>query len=132
MKNTIHKITIKDLKEIECKELNKYTHYVKIDGSKIDSWQTFKEDMIEKFKLPMGQDGNANEYLDWMRDLSWLNKTSYVLIIYNYDEFLSGNSSEKKNIMNDFSEYILPFWESEVEQAVVDGEAKSFQLYLID
>ncbi|EOH99479.1 hypothetical protein UAW_00631 [Enterococcus haemoperoxidus ATCC BAA-382] len=132
MKNTIHKITIKDIKEIEYKELNDYTHYVKIDGSKIDSWQTFKEDMIRKFKLPMGPDGNANEYLDWMRDLSWLKKRSYVLVICNYDEFLSENSIEKKNIMNDFSEYILPFWESEVEQVVVDGVAKSFQLYLID
>ncbi|MEI5995221.1 hypothetical protein A5880_002811 [Enterococcus sp. 4G2_DIV0659] len=34
--------------------------------------------------------------------------------------------------MNDFSEYILPFWESEVEQVEVGRVAKSFQLYLID
>lgn len=131
MKNSIYKVDMKQL-ELILKELQneQKIHVAVVDGKKIQSWNTFLDNMIEKFSLPMKEHKNVNAYLDWMTDLDWLNKDGYVLIIKNSKEFMTEDFQMKRNIINDFKEHILPFWESEVEQVVVGGKAKRFDVYL--
>jgi len=133
MKNSLY--TVKDgqydLIKRELLQANDiYT--VSINGENIQTWDAFLDVMINEFRLPMGEHKNANAYLDWMRDLEWLDKNGYVLIIENYSKFMKDNSKIKKVIINDFEEIILPFWESEVENVVIGGKKKSFNVYLVD
>jgi hypothetical protein len=67
-----------------------------------------------------------------MRDLEWLNKKGYVLIIYNYKNFLNQVFSYRPTIVNGFAELILPWWQKEVEYCVVGGKTKTFNVYLVD
>jgi len=71
-------------------------------------------------------------YLDWVRDLEWLNADGYILIINNYASFMKNDATIKNEIIDDFKQIILPWWENEVEQCVVEGKAKSFNVYLVD
>jgi hypothetical protein len=71
-------------------------------------------------------------YLDWMRDLGWLNKESYTLIINEYNLFMKNNIDLKNKIISHFRHVILPFWKDEVEEVVVGGKGKCFTLYLVD
>lgn len=56
-------------------------------------------------------------YLDWIRDLEWLNKEAYVLIINDYNLFMRNNTDLKNEIISDFKEVILSFWQDEVEKS---------------
>ena len=67
-----------------------------------------------------------------MKDVSWLDTDSIILIISNFNLFLKGEHALKDDIIKDFEDYLLPFWEEEVETTVVDGKKKSFCVYLID
>ena len=58
--------------------------------------ETFLDKMIDKFKLPMKEHRNVNAYLDWMRDLEWLDSEGYVLFIENYADFMKENLEMKK------------------------------------
>ena len=71
-------------------------------------------------------------YNDWMKDLDWFGKDSYILIIRNYKSFLANDLPLKEMIMEGFRDYILPWWQEDVEKYVVEGKAKPFNIYLVD
>ncbi|KQL34056.1 hypothetical protein AN960_20570 [Bacillus sp. FJAT-25509] len=73
-----------------------------------------------------------DRYLDWIRDLDWIEKDSFAIVIYNYNDFLNTELELKDIIINTFKDTILPFWEEEVERVVVEGKAKSFKVYLVE
>ena len=82
-----------------------------------------------EFPIPAkGLDG----YLDWITDLSWLNRDGYALIIKNYNCFMSEDLRKKEIVMESFGKTVLPWWENEVERCVVEGKAKSFNVYLVE
>ena len=105
---------------------------VEMDGYEIQSWKSYIGEIENKFKFPTTCIDSVDRYLDWIRDLSWLEKEEYVLIIYNFEKFLSNDLELKNEIIMCFEEYILPFWQSEVEEVVVEGKAKSFMVYFVD
>ena len=111
---------------------DKKAYVVVIDGREIQSWQSYLDKMFSEFQMPLAEYKNSNAYLDWMMDLGWLNSERYVFAIENYHEFMKGDLSTKKAIVDDFREAILPFWEEEVKHVVVGGRPKEFQVYLID
>ena len=51
-------------------------------------------------------------------------------IIRNFKLFLQDDLKSKKEILEDFKEVVLPWWEKEVEQYVVGGKAKPFNIIL--
>lgn len=106
--------------------------YVEIDGNKIQSWKEYIVEMEKYFKFPTDCTDNIDGYLDWMRDLSWLKKDGYFLVINNFNEFIKNNIELKNKIVLLFREVILPFWEEEVENVVVEGKSKSFVLILVN
>ena len=77
--------------------------------------------MSEKFCFPFTST-NLNSYEDWITDLVWLHKEGYVLIIYNFKHFLKEDLYTKRQFIEGFEEIILPFWEKDIEQCVVEGK----------
>ena len=133
MKNVISKIGINESIGVQNEfEKNRNIYTAVVDGKSIQSWITFLDKMIEKFKLPMKEHRNVNAYLDWMRDLEWLDSEGYILFIENYADFMKENLEMKKNIIDDFENYILPFWDSEVVQVMTGGKIKMFNVYLVE
>ncbi len=103
-----------------------------IDGANVKSWEDYAAHIQKEFQFPTSCLDSIDRYLDWMRDLSWLEKEGFVLIITNYSEFMAENFRLKNDIILDFKEIILPFWEKEVEDVVVEGVVKPFVVYLVD
>ena len=132
MENKIYYVSFE---EIQClkKEFNKRSNVfiVEIDGNLIQDKGDFLDIMTEKFKFPYSVNG-FDGYLDWIRDLEWLGKEEYILIINNFNNFMKKNISFKKIIIEDIEEIILPWWQKEIENCVVEGKAKLFNVYLVD
>lgn len=104
---------------------------VDIDGAKIQTWEDFIRTIEISFQFPTTCEDSMDRYLDWIRDLSWLENEAFIILVKNSKEFFVKNSKLRDEILNDLEEVVLPFWESEVEEFVVDGKSKLFRVYLI-
>ena len=74
---------------------------------------------------------NYDGYEDWMCDLFWFDVDEFVLFIINYDEFLSDDLKSKNIVMEGFKDYILPWWDEDVEKYEVEGKKKKFNVFII-
>ena len=132
IENKIISILDSELVSIRDKYTKLNMFIVEIDGQFIQSWHEYVAAIQDAFKFPTTCFDSIDRYLDWMRDLSWLNKNGFVLIIKNYKSFMHNNPMLKKELFNDFKMIILPFWEQEVIFTVVRGKPKNFIVYLVD
>jgi hypothetical protein len=139
MKNQIFHVSLAELEEIIHSVQNDILVAV-IEGKYTKSWMDYAEQIRDEFSFPpeywdfLVDDIGLGlmRYYDWMTDLCWVNQKKIIVIIHQYKEFLSNKLSLKDNIMDGFKTGILPFWEEEVVRTVVDGEPKSFIVYLTD
>ncbi len=137
IKNRIIKITEENFL-VEFNEINaKYNTYkVEVDGEKIQTWEDYITVVQDEFKFPTACLDSMDRYVDWITDLSWLDKTkpieAYILIIRNYNSFLSRNDTLKNLIITSFVDHILPFWEEDIKQMVIEGETRIFCVYLLE
>ncbi|HBE78198.1 MAG TPA: hypothetical protein DDW65_10515 [Firmicutes bacterium] len=132
IKNIIQYITNKDLVSIKMKlKSNDKIHIVELDGTYIKSWEDYICEIQNRFKFPTSCLDSVDRYLDWMRDLEWLDKEEFVLIINHFNDFCNDNPKIKEEIISDYENVILPFWQDEVKNVVVDGKAKHFLVYLV-
>lgn len=133
VKNTILFINKETLEKLKEQYHDRYTtHVVELKGEEIHNWSDYITEVQSKFEFPSDCLDSVDRYLDWIRDLSWLKKDEYVLIINNYSMFMKNNDHLRNQIIEDFTDLILPFWEEEVKQVVVKGKAKPFMIYLVD
>lgn len=131
MENQIHYTTTNDLVAIKKKIRNDESLFIgEITGSEIKQLQDFLAAMSQVFLFPH-RSYTVDGYYDWMRDLEWVDKDGYVLIIHDYKDFLCQDISSKNEVIDGFARIILPFWEDEVTEVVVGGKAKSFMVYLV-
>jgi hypothetical protein len=132
MKNKIYRVSSKEIDEIKQKFQKDDTIFVaEIDGKTINSKEEYLTLMSKLFDFPIisrGFDG----YSDWIRDLSWLEKESYALIIHNYKSFLANDTELKSFIIKNFEETVFPWWEEEVIYCMAGGVPKPFNVYLVD
>jgi hypothetical protein len=128
-KNSIVKISSDEtiIQEIRS---NSKVFVVEIDGSKISSWNDYVSEIQDKFHFPSPCNDSIDRYLDWMRDLQWIEKDEIAVIINNYDEFLNDDPQLKNDLISDFNDVILPFWQEEVMEVIVEGNPKKFMVYL--
>ena len=91
--NQIYQITNKEIEKIKMDCLE--TYIVDIDGGKILNLSQFLDIMTEKFKFPIPSK-SLDSYLDWIRDLSWIDAQEFVLIIRNFKLFLKNEPERKK------------------------------------
>jgi len=132
IENRIHSVNERELSRIlSDPKLSESTHLVEIQGANIQSWSDYIKIIEDTFKLPTQWPNNMDAYLDWMRDLDWLNKDSYILVIHDFDSFLCADLELKNIIIEDFNDVILPWWKEEVETYTVGGRKKPFNVYLV-
>lgn len=105
-----------------------------MDGNGITTYEEYFDRLWQAFgfsDLPEGwKKDNHSEY-DFMTDDDFLPNDKYVFIIKNYEQFLKSNSTEKSKIEKRYNNYLLPFWDEEVERVVVEGKRKDFDIYLV-
>lgn len=132
-KNSIQGVSVKEFKPIKEEILKRPCAFLaELDGSTIQSWEDYISEIEKQFMFPTTCINSVDRYLDWIRDLSWLEKEEYILVIYNSKSFLMKNLELKNKILMYFEEAVLPFWQSEVEDVIVEGKAKPFMVYLVD
>jgi len=133
MKNEIIKISSQEMSEI-LKEFRRdqSSYILELDGSKIYSWKDYIEIVAEKLEFPKINLYSKDGYIDWMTDLEWLEKESYIVIIYEYSKFMNENPCEKEEVIDMFRTNILPFWKEEVTHVTAGGYPKKFNVYLVD
>ena len=133
MRNKLVNITQEEASTIKNKaETNHSVFLVELQGRQIQTWEAYAKAAEDKFKFPTPCLDSVDRYMDWMTDLSWLNRDSFVVIIYDVEVFLSKDDRAKKIVLESFAKDILPWWQGEVEQFVVEGKPKSFDIYLVD
>lgn len=106
-----------------------------IDGEKICSWSDYWNAISNAFsfpELPSYMKPDYHSYYDLMTDLSWLKNENIILIFENADSFLANDLQLKNNIIKDFKEFLLPFWEEEASKTVVNGKKKNFSVYFVE
>jgi hypothetical protein len=102
-----------------------------IDGRIVDSWKDYARQVSRAFRFPTPCENSIDAYLDWIRDLDWLEKDGYILVIRDFGMLLRNDPKLKKEIIDDFLDVVLPWWEGDVEKYSVGGKAKCFSVYLI-
>ena len=131
IRNKIHIANTSEINELKRSIMkNNNIRLVEISGNTISSWEEYAAELERQLKFPTSCIRSVDIYLDWIQDLSWIDENELIIIIYDFDRFIESNPSLKNEIISDFEEVILPFWESEVEKCVVGGKAKSFNVYL--
>lgn len=116
------------MKEIELSDM----YVVKLSGFNIQSWADYISEVQHQFKFPSDCRDSIDRYLDWIRDLDWIEAEGYVLIIKDYSYFMKDTPEVKKQIISHFTDIILPFWQEEIKHVMVDGQSKRFMVFLVD
>lgn len=108
--------------------------YIVMDGAGINTYEQYFDKLWEVFgfsELPEGWKKDFHTEDDFMTEMDELPNDKYVFIIKNYDEFMVHNQYEKNEIEDYYENYLLPFWDEEVERVVVEGKRKDFNIYLV-
>ena len=103
-----------------------------IDGKNIQNINQYLKEIWDVFKFPITGYINYHAYLDWIRDLEWLNSNGYLFVIQNYCDFMKNSPNDRQIILNSLENLVIPWWEGEVEKCVVEGKAKLFNVYLVE
>lgn len=134
MQNKILKVTRAEYKNIKSKIDSKGTYLVEIDGGEIPNVSSFFENIEEQYDFHTlnGTWGkNWSAFDDLMTDLDWLDYDKHIIAIHSYDLLFSDEPEARKILMKYLKDSILPFWEEDVLNTVVDGKRKEFTVYLI-
>jgi len=133
LENKVCNITVDELNRIKQEANAVAAHLVEIHGREIQSWDEYLDKIEVAFQFPNEWRVNISGYCDWMKDLNWLGKESYVLIIHDYSSFLVHDLKCKELVMEIFNDEILPWWQSTDEGKLFNGWAiKPFNIYLVN
>lgn len=138
----IEKISFKDSCHLKEKFAEGNFFIAEIDGKPIKNLEDYMRKIIEVFKFPEGlfkNLDNFDSYDDWMTDLSWLyerkwidkDNVGFVLFLYNFDKMMEDEPDRKKKIVYYFNESIIPFWKDEVENVIVGGKSRVFEVFIV-
>lgn len=108
--------------------------YIVMDGKGIGTYEQYFDKLWEVFNFSEIPDGWEKDYHtedDFLTEMDELPDDKYIFVIKNYDEFLANNIEEKAEIEDYYENYLLPFWDEEVERVVVEGKRKDFDIYLV-
>ena len=101
-----------------------------IDGSQIKCYKDFIDIVQKELDFPSDCEGNVDSYLDWIQDLQWTNYNTVDITITNSEHLSSSNNQDLKYIISDFRDIIIPFWQDEYENCIVEPTQKEIILHL--
>lgn len=104
---------------------------VQLDGNKIKDYQDLINEMQNKMHFPRDCQGSIDRYLDWMRDLSWIQSDIIYIHILNSRCLMSDKPNDRKAFLEDFEEIIIPFWKYEADIVIVDGRKRNIFLKMM-
>lgn len=105
---------------------------LEIDGGRCSCLSEYLYTISMALSFPI-QPSGLDGYNDWICDLTWLDADLKIAIIINhFSRFLKDDLNAKAHILEDFENMILPWWETDVINHVVDGKPRFFSVYLID
>lgn len=132
MNNKLVYVTKDEAEQIKNHALNNEdVFFAEIEGAKIRTEADYVQEMSNAFTFPHELPAmKIGWYNDYISDLMWIEQKDIVLLIHNYDLMLCDEQKLKKNILDDFEEIILPWWEGEVVGHMVDGKPRGFLIYL--
>jgi hypothetical protein len=102
-----------------------------IDGNTIKNLDDYLAAVWKAFNFPQTGHVNFYAYLDWIRDLDWIDANMFALVIRNFDNLLKQSQKDREIIVNSLDKTVIPWWQSEIKQYQVEGNPKPFNVYLI-
>ncbi len=135
--NTLYRIdTLKLSTVLREMEDDPRIFFAELQGKNIQSWGDYSAEIEKIFHFPSPCRDSIDRYLDWIRDLSWFDdeffRSRYIFVIYDFSCMMIDNLPIKEIIENTFVQFVLPWWDGEVEKCVVGGKRKRFDVYLVD
>ena len=130
--NKIYRLTKNEYKEFAESSDFRESFVAEIEGDKIQSRNDYLNEAWDKLRFPQTGFINFNAYLDWIRDLDWIKEESVILVILNFERFLKDDLELKTEIVETLDEIVLPWWQEEVLNCVVEGEVRPFNVFLVD
>lgn len=103
-----------------------------IDGNTIKNQDEYLSEIWKAFRFPQTGHINFYAYLDWIRDLDWINEAQFALVIHNFDKLLAQAPKDREIVINSLDKTIIPWWKGEIEHYQVGGKAKPFYVFLVD
>jgi RNAse (barnase) inhibitor barstar len=100
------------------------TLVVIIDGEQTDTLEKFYALVASQLKFPDNFGSNFDAFDEMMNDLDWLEETIIYLIFRNYDDFLSEENDEAREILLTILDDASTEWKR------MDGEGKSLRLQI--
>lgn len=132
MNNRINYISKMEAEKIKKDALkNKAVFFAEIEGNEIKTEEDYVEAMANAFCFPQELPGKKLDWCnDYICDLMWIKQKNIIFLIRNYDLMLIEHLEVKNNVIADFEEIILPWWEGEIIGHMVDGAPKRFLVYI--
>lgn len=151
----INRILYVNSDEINQMNFSEKIFLVEIDGKKIMTEKDLILDIAEKFHFPAFSYKN-NEYImwyenlfkkfdcrlyklpswdvceDWLTDLAWIEQEQINIVIYRFSFFLKHDREFRDFFIHRLETVILPWWEKDVMNCMIDGKTKEMTVYLTD
>ena len=112
------------LNTISDKHSTEKTLVVIIDGEYSDTLEKFYSSIASQLKFPDNFGSNFDAFDEMMNDLDWLEEDRIYLIFRNYDDFLSEENDEAREILLTILDDASTEWKR------MDGEGKSLKMLI--
>lgn len=84
-----------------------------IDGKTNKTSKDFLNTIWEQLNFTKMEKHNWDAYLDWMRDLSWIDINLISIVVLDFESFLSEDPEKKYYFLYDLEKTIFPFWKND-------------------
>ena len=95
-----------------------------IDGENIDTLEKFYDSISSQLKFPENFGNNFDAFDEMINDLDWLEQDHIYLIFRNYDDFLSEENDEGREILLTILDDAASEWKR------MDEEGKSLKMLI--
>lgn len=95
-----------------------------IDGEHNDTLEKFYDSISSQLKFPDIFGNNFDAFDEMINDLDWLEEDSICLIFRNYDDFLSEENDEAREILLTILDDASSEWKR------MNGEGKSLKMFI--
>ena len=113
----------KILNTTSTKHSTEKTLVANIDGEQVDTLEKFYQELIVQLQFPDNFGRNLDAFDEMINDLNWLEETTICLVFKNYDNFLSEENDEAREI-------ILTILDDAAEEWKRDADTKKLRMYI--